>query len=572
MSDTRAPALPQLSSSPAQEELLRRGLIRVSIAADGLSPLLDRRLKELRKALRSDASPHLLEELLPDLEHAVLAADNERQERISAISLSLKNLARQLQKQERSADALAALRQLIKRLDQPLTYLSGLPDLLDSLAAAHALGANDIPGQQNRGLWSKLFRSGENTQLPTDTAGTVSYAEAIPDPDSENAQPPDNSCVEPESAATTRESASAESQAPIGVLAGEEQQYSTVAAHVETVLIGLLDELEVLDTEQPRHERLRKQVHQGLNWYELAAVLDDISTLVLSAQRSRQSEFEHYLQQLNTRLAQFQGNLEQAQDCYAGSLDDGRALEGSIRDQVQTLHEDVRASADLNTLKATVEAKLELLLNSVDQARELREQREAEVASHLKTMVERIQVMEVEAQTFRRHLDEQTRRAMLDSLTGLANRAGLQKRMDEEFDRLKRYGGQLLLAVLDVDHFKSINDNFGHLAGDKVLRLIAQQLQRRLRKTDFIGRFGGEEFVLLMPGTSPQQGAVVLDELRSGISQCPFHFKSQRVPITISLGFTEIRPEDELDQAFDRADQAMYQAKASGRNRIIQAD
>lgn len=569
MSDTRAPAPPQLSCSPAQEELLRRGLIRVSIAADGLSPLLDRRLKELRKALRSDASPHLLEELLPDLEHAVLAADNERQERISAISLSLKNLARQLQKQERSTDALAALRQLIKRLDQPLTYLSGLPDLLDSLAAAHALGANDVPGQQNRGLWSKLFRSGENGSIPaTETADADNHAEATPDLNPEKVQ----TSPEPVSAAAAPEPAPADSQAPIGVLAGEEQQYSAIAAHVETVLIGLLDELEVLDTEQPRHERLRKQVHQGLNWYELAAVLDEVSTLVLSAQRSRQSEFEHYLQQLNTRLAQFQGNLEQAQDCYAGSLDDGRALEGSIRDQVQTLHEDVRASADLNTLKATVEAKLELLLNNVDQARVLREQRESEVASHLKTMVERIQVMEVEAQTFRRHLDEQTRRAMLDSLTGLANRAGLQKRMDEEFDRLKRYGGQLLLAVLDVDHFKSINDNFGHLAGDKVLRLIAQQLQRRLRKTDFIGRFGGEEFVLLMPGTSLQQGAVVLDELRAGISQCPFHFKSQRVPITISLGFTEVQPADELDQAFDRADQAMYQAKAAGRNRIIQAD
>lgn len=562
MSDTRAPAPPILSSSPAQDELLRRGLVRVSIAADGLSPLLDRRLKDLRRALRSDSPPHLLEELLPDLEHAVLAADTERQERLQAISQSLKNLARQMQKQERSAEAHTALRQLIKRIDQPLTYLSGLPELLDSLAAAQALNTSEASDGNGRGIWSKLFRSGDSSPAPAaDTVETAS-PELEPSPDTDDVPPPE----------TETNSESTEKTAVVGVLAGEEQQYSAIAAHVETVLIGLLDELEVLDTEQPRHERLRKQVHLGLNWYELAAVLDEVSTLVLSAQRSRQTEFERYLQQLNARLAQFQGSLEQAHDAYSGSLDDGRALEGTIRHQVQTLHEDVRGSTDLDTLKATVEAKLELLLTNVDQARVLREQRETEVAGHLRTMVERIQIMEVEAQTFRRHLDEQTRRAMLDTLTGLANRAGLQKRMDEEFDRLKRYGGQLLLAVLDVDHFKSINDNFGHLAGDKVLRLIAQQLQRRLRKTDFIGRFGGEEFVLLMPGTSLQQGATVLDELRAGISECPFHFKTQRVPITISLGFTDVRPTDELDQAFDRADQAMYQAKAAGRNRIIQAD
>ena len=109
------------------------------------------------------------------------------------------------------------------------------------------------------------------------------------------------------------------------------------------------------------------------------------------------------------------------------------------------------------------------------------------------------------------------------------------------------------------------------LAGDKVLRLIAQQVSRRLRKTDFIGRFGGEEFVILMPGVSPEQGIVALEELRSGIEGTPFHFKSEPVPVTISLGFTEFTRDDSLDSAFDRADKAMYQAKELGRNRVVHA-
>jgi len=185
-------------------------------------------------------------------------------------------------------------------------------------------------------------------------------------------------------------------------------------------------------------------------------------------------------------------------------------------------------------------------------------------------MVERIQVMEVEAQTFRSHLEEQRQQALIDSLTGLPNRAGLQKRMNEEYERWQRYGGQLLLVVLDVDHFKSINDRFGHLAGDKVLRLISLQVSRRLRKTDYIGRFGGEEFVVLMPGTTLDQGAIALEELRSGIEGSPFHFKNERVPVTISIGYTQFCTGDTLDNVFERADQAMYQAKEQGRNRVVQ--
>jgi diguanylate cyclase len=570
MPDIRTPA-PSSLSEPAQEELLRRGLVRVSIAADGQTPLLDRRLKELRQALRADAPTHRLVDLLPDLEQAVLAADEQRQERLRQISQTLKDFARQMQKQERGSDAHAALRQLLKRLDTPLTYLDEIPDLVSSLAAVQGLAAGESASPASRGLWSKLFGAGDDLKSPAAEAPLPAEADAAELAEQEAKARSSEEIEDPDTATTASDAQNVVSQ-PVNSDSLDAQQYSAVSAHIETALIGLLDELEIVENQSARHERVRQQVRDGLNWYELAPVLDDVSVLVLAAQRNRQSEFERYLQQLNSRLAQFQGNLEQAHDAYSGSLDSGRNLEVAIRSQVQTLHEDVTGSTDLNLLKANVQAKLDALLADVDKARVLREQRESEVASHLKTMVDRIQVMEVEAQTFRHHLEEQTRRAMLDHLTGLPNRAGLQKRMEEEFDRWKRYGGQLLVAVLDVDHFKAINDSFGHLAGDKVLRLIAQQLQRRLRKTDFIGRFGGEEFVLLMPGTTLEQGGPVLEELRAGISECPFHFKSQRVTITISLGYTAVKDGDELDQAFDRADQAMYRAKSAGRNRIVRAD
>ena len=557
----------QHSEPGEQTELLKRGLVRVSIAASGIDSLLDKRLKELRRALHADSPPSMLAELLPKLEHAVLSADQRRQERASNISKSLHGIIEQLQDNEPPRDTAKALRDLDRRLND----LAELPRQLDSILGdlqqlqGHTLASEPSPEPAN--LWGRLFGRGER-RSESDEAAEEIQAEA------ETTETSDASPTDDDPAATADDISELPAPSPkvSGNLSGAEQNFSQVAAHIESILLRLLNDLEVMETQQSIRDRLREQVSRGLNWYELAALLDSLSTVILGSQESRQAEFEHYLQQLNQRLSQFQGSLEEAQSNYSGSLEAERELAGDIRSQVEGLNNNVRDADDLTTLKANVELRLNSLLENIDKARELREERDSQVSAQLNTMVERIQVMELEAKTFRRHLEEQRRQAMLDSLTGLANRAGLQRRMEEEHERWQRYGGRLLLVVLDVDHFKSINDRFGHLAGDKVLRLIAQQLSRRLRKTDFIGRFGGEEFVILMPGVTPEQGATALEELRSGIEHTPFHFKNEPVPVTISIGYTEFRDGDTLDGTFDRADQAMYRAKQDGRNRIVAAD
>ncbi|MNR32112.1 Response regulator PleD [compost metagenome] len=122
--------------------------------------------------------------------------------------------------------------------------------------------------------------------------------------------------------------------------------------------------------------------------------------------------------------------------------------------------------------------------------------------------------------------------------------------------------------MLDLDHFKRINDNYGHLAGDKVLKIIASVLRKRLRGTDFIARFGGEEFVLLMPATGVGTGVKLLENLRTAIEACPFHFKGEPVTITLSIGLTEFKAGEHSDLVLKRADQALYKAKHAGRNQV----
>src|SRR5690606_244729 len=134
--------------------------------------------------------------------------------------------------------------------------------------------------------------------------------------------------------------------------------------------------------------------------------------------------------------------------------------------------------------------------------------------------------------------------------------------------RWRRYGGDLLLAVLDIDHFKRINDGYGHLAGDKVLKIIAGELNKRLRKTDVLARFGGEEFVLLVPSTPPDGGLQLLETLREASASGPFHFRGEPLSITLSAGLTAFVPGENSEAAFERADQALYRAKREGRNRI----
>jgi diguanylate cyclase len=347
-----------------------------------------------------------------------------------------------------------------------------------------------------------------------------------------------------------------------------EPSYSSVARHIEDTLIGLLDDLTLPERHRPQAEAMRDRLQNGLNWYELLPILDDLATLMLAITDSGQHEFETYLQQLNERLEAFQSNLQAASAGHADNSSAARAMDTQIREQVDGLQSSVQDAADLDDLKQVLENHLEGLLGTMDQHQKQRDAREQEVTARLKSLSERVAHMEQEALGYREHLEEQRQKALVDPLTGLPNRAAWSERLEQEIAQWQQHGNTLSLAMLDLDHFKRINDNYGHLAGDKVLKIIATVLRKRLRSHDFIARFGGEEFVLLLPATPPAVGAKLLETLRAAIEACPFHFKGERVTITLSMGLASFRPGEHSDLVLKRADQALYRAKNAGRNRV----
>lgn len=161
-------------------------------------------------------------------------------------------------------------------------------------------------------------------------------------------------------------------------------------------------------------------------------------------------------------------------------------------------------------------------------------------------------------------------RAQIDGLTGLWNRAYFDRRWAEEFSRHDRYGHPLSLAMLDIDHFKSINDTYGHPAGDAVLQAIGRVLPRETRVNDVSCRYGGEEFAIIMPDTPPTDAEVICNRLREVIRAVSWPRHPERT-VTVSIGLcgSAERSSVGADQWIESADKALYAAKRSGRNRVV---
>lgn len=620
----------------ARLDLLRRGLVRSTLAAEGSDKVVDQCMKEMREVIRSDNMDAGLAGLIPRLEKAVLDSEQRREARMNQVSDALTALVDQLQGLPLPNDVSRPLKKLAKKLDGGVAQSRDLPPLLGELSGlqGRALSALGKSGEDARpGFLQRLFGSREDDAqgepalvpltlpvaeaqplaapanvgapqpddvdalqpLPASSASVVE-APVVPEPALETPgpalietaelspaplpQPLPDDVPAPEAVASEPPAEAGPAQTleetfgedgPYALPYAVEPPYSQVAEHIEHTLIGLLDDLSLPERHKAQALEMRERVARGLNWYELIPVLDDLAVLMLAITDSGQHEFETYLQQLNERLEGFQSHLHEASAGHADNSSAARELDTQLREHVDGLQSSVQGAADVDSLKHILENRLEGLLVTMDEHKHERDRREQELAGRLQGLSERVANMEQEALGYREHLEEQRQKALLDPLTGLPNRAAWSERVEREMLEWQAHGGHLAMAILDLDHFKRINDSYGHLAGDKVLKIVADQLRKRLRSGDFIARFGGEEFVLLLPQTSPAAAAQIAEVLRATVEACPFHFKGERVVITTSIGLGAFRSGERGDQVLKRADAALYRAKESGRNRVEQA-
>ncbi len=159
--------------------------------------------------------------------------------------------------------------------------------------------------------------------------------------------------------------------------------------------------------------------------------------------------------------------------------------------------------------------------------------------------------------------------SITDALTGLHNRRHFEQTADREFLRAARYKSDLTFAVIDIDFFKHINDTYGHLCGDKILKEVAFLINDSFRKTDMVFRYGGEEFVIILTETNETDAQIPLERLREKIENNAFKFKTESLKVTVSIGFSSaVEASEDATELFSFADKALYKAKESGRNQI----
>ncbi len=322
---------------------------------------------------------------------------------------------------------------------------------------------------------------------------------------------------------------------------------------------------------EPARE-IGQQLQMPLRPDQLPVVLSDIADLMdrrVNDVEGEKRAIEELLAQVTAKLDEITQYMGHESADHQAALDGTREFNSSLVAEMSALGENVAEAKDLEQVKLRVQAGLDIISVRVHQFREREESRVRSALERNERMRVRVEALEREARALQERLHDEQRLSMVDALTQVPNRRAYEARLNEEFKRWRRFGQPVSIVAWDIDHFKLVNDAFGHRAGDKVLRIFAETLVARVRTTDFVARYGGEEFVMILSGTARQETMQLVEEIRQAIAALGFHFRSEPVSITASCGVSDFRELDEMDSAFERADAALYQAKAAGRNRCM---
>lgn len=244
----------------------------------------------------------------------------------------------------------------------------------------------------------------------------------------------------------------------------------------------------------------------------------------------------------------------------------------AMKAQISEMQNAISSKDEITDIKQLSKSYLAKMQNSL-QMSELEDRAEQDkVVALLQSMQKRVDELEQKADTYKTKLLQQRVNSLTDTLTKLPNRMAYEEKVKAAFKRVKQDNSSAFMAIFDIDHFKQINDKFGHSVGDKTLQIIATQLRKLLDSSDFLARWGGEEFVAILFDDSQALAMQKLEALRLKIAALPFVFKGTKVNITLSIGLSNFSAHQSIYSAFDEADKQLYRAKESGRNQTCTKD
>ncbi|MCW8889287.1 MAG: diguanylate cyclase [Sedimenticola sp.] len=564
------------------ETALRRCISRLSLAGDGLDPLLDERLEQLRNRVRGEQDIKALLRLVEDIVGKAEGVQAKRETATTTQEADSPWLALFAEAQfpkafEKQARKLA--KALKKSPAAPETIKAAQSLVLDALA--HVPAAEP----EKKGLIGKLFnKENERRESEPAPAGSESTDKKVGDGGQsllvslaqrlahQHAQADALQKVA-DRAATATGSLALEQLINdlVGILTTDSESGAISALPpADQVLLQLIERLDVTEQLKPRVQALRQQLSRGIVANDIPTILTELLQLVEHAKtqaENERQEVERFLLQMTEQLTQLDQEVTGISTVGGALADSSQQLDQDMQTQMGHLQASVDQATELKDLKESISERLNLIQerlrgNRNDTAR-LVEDFEQRI-DHLNT---KIGDMEHETASLKESVAKARSEAFTDALTGLNNRHAFDCKLEEEFTRWNRYGYPLSMIIVDVDHFKKVNDTYGHLAGDKVLHVIGAHLKKATRKVDFPARYGGEEFVVLLPEVDLKGAMIVAEKIRQAVEEKPFRSGDNRVNITVSCGVAAFRKGDGRKKPFERADEALYLAKRGGRNR-----
>jgi diguanylate cyclase len=344
---------------------------------------------------------------------------------------------------------------------------------------------------------------------------------------------------------------------------------------LQSIFTGLISEFDhdFGEDYSGRLATLRKKIEQCTQIDDLVGFRDDIIALVqtynhmINEERSLVTDF---ISEIGVGLLEVERQYLDSINQTGQSQGENTKFNSLLENHVEDMKKSAQLSTTLAEFRGLVMSRLATIRAALEEKRRTETLLQERLAGEMESLNENLNRMKKEVDQVHEKRKALEKEVLIDPLSGVANRRALKERLKSELYRFQRYRQFFSMLLFDVDQFKVINDRYGHWAGDRCLKEIIKRIRPILRETDFMGRWGGDEFLVIFPGTDLESAAAVAERLRKLIQNTRFVYHKQEISLTVSVGVTEIKDTDTTQEMlFNRVDKAMYKAKKTGRNMVV---
>ncbi|MEO9275057.1 GGDEF domain-containing protein [Marinomonas sp. 5E14-1] len=504
------------SSNEKLIEALRKAVSRTSMLAEGNDPELDPVVRHIRHIIAKGANTEEILGALSNAEPLLIKIDAAQHNRAKQVRSSLQDLIDLLERQDNRLVPQNEKKQLEAQIRSHWSSPSKWPELLKAFQALAEQTFN-VPIDEASQAKSSFFQRLLNQKRPT-------------------------------------------------VQQANDRELMLQISHA---LSGLMNNLQLPSHYDEEVALLKKALLKNDNLQRLPELLDEVIHFIMIIIGKTQENLTNYLSQLNKQLASINATVVTSYQSQKSLSESREGLNTKLQLQVEDTSKAVQGANNLDSLKDLINDRLTTISDTMTEYRTGMLEKEKQAAQSITMLKNKVTRMEKDTTSLRSLLQERLAQAMTDSLTDLPNRTAYQDTILPLCKLMQKKQQPLCLAVCDIDHFKRVNDTWGHLAGDKVLRLVPKQIRTVLAKEDLFFRYGGEEFVLVFPNTTSEQAMKRAETIRQAVEKTPFNMQGEPVSISVSIGVAQLAPEEDPESLFSRADKQLYLAKESGRNKVL---